>query len=942
MTPERWQRIEALYHAASALPSAARVPFLERECTDDESLRREVEALLGEPVSGDGLAGWKPLPLTTALHATMSERLLGGYQLQGLLGSGGMGEVYRAHDAALGRDVAVKILPAAFASDPDRLARLEREARTLASLNHPNICSIYGVGDADGIRFLVLELVEGRTLAERLAADGLGLDDTTGIARQIIDALAAAHEGGIVHRDLKPANVKITPDGVVKLLDFGLAKAMGVDSGPGLTHVPAGSDAKVSGAILGTAAYMSPEQARGYAVDGRTDVWAFGCVVYEMLTGRPAFVGDTTSDTIAKILEREPDWSVLPRSTPMAIERLLRRCLVKDSKRRLKDIADARLELDGVGDPPPVSRQDVPPLQTRATRGVLWLLPWVALVAMAAAVLMREAARLPENPLESAAWAKITDWPGTESGAVISPDGRFALFVSDRDRRFDLFLTQIGTTDFVNLTEKGPPLDPQGIVRNFGFTADGRIWFAPGRASGQQGIFVMPLAGGTPRPFLGGAAAGAAWSHDGTKVAFFEYLAGDPISVADQTGADARQVLPPEKGRHNHHLVWSADDQWIYFVSGYLYGLDGSDEMDVWRIRPSGGAPERMTRLNTTATFLAALDPRSWLFVARAPNRAGPWLWAFVEPAEMPRRVNSGLEQYTSVSASRDARQIIATASSTTINLWRVPLRDQPASEAEAQRHNVPTLRASTPRFGPDALFYLSTGAAGDGLFRQHQGGTPVQIWSGEDGALSEAPAVSPDGRQLALVLRKDGVQHLTIMAADGTGRRRVAQSITVHGAPEWSLDGSYLLIGGADAQDAALFKVPLTGDPPQPVIRGDAVNPVLSADGSIVVYGETIIRGVAPLHAIQIDGTPVPMPPLRARPGAFRFARSGRTLIYMPTPQSPNFWSFDFVTGKNEPVTRLDDRGRLRMFDISPDGKWIMFDRSTEQSDVVLITRPQ
>ena len=925
------------------LPAAERASFLARQCTDDEGLRREVDALLGEQVSGDGIAGWKPVALTSARHATMTGRLLGGYQLQGLLGSGGMGEVYRAHDAALGRDVAVKILPAAFASDPDRLARLEREARTLASLNHPNICAIYGVGDANGIRFLVLELVEGRTLAERLAAARLSLDDTTVIARQMIDALAAAHDGGIVHRDLKPANIKITPDGVVKLLDFGLAKAMGGETVPGLTHVPAGADAKAGGAILGTAAYMSPEQARGYAVDGRTDVWAFGCVVYEMLTGRPAFVGDTTSDTIAKILEREPDWSALPRSTPAAIERLLRRCLLKDSKRRLKDIADARLDLDGVGEPAPVSLDDIPRSRPSGPRGVLWLLPWVALVALAAAVLVREVRRPPDNPLVSADWVKITDWPGTESGAVVSPDGKFALFVSDRDRRFDLFLTQIGTNQFSNLTKDGPPLDPQGIVRNFGFTADGQIWFAPGRSSGQQGILVMPLLGGArPSPFLGGEASGAAWSHDGTKVAFFEFVAGDPISVADGTGADPRLILPPERGRHNHHLVWSDDDQWIYFVSGYLYGLDGSDEMDIWRIRPSGGPAERMTRLNTAASFLTALDPRSWLFVARSADRAGPWLWSFLEPSTAARRVSSGVEQYTSVSASRDGRQIIGTWSNTTIGLWRVPLRGQPAGEAEAERYDVPTSRASTPRFGPDALFYLSSGSAGAGVFRQPEGGPPVQIWSGDDGSLSEAPAVSPDGRQVALVLRKEGVQHLTLMAADGTGRHRVAQSITVHGAPEWSSDGSSLVIGGSDGQGAALFKVPIDGGLPQPIVRGDAVNPVLSADGSIVVYGETIVRGVASLHAIRLDGAPVPMPPLRARPGSYRFSRSERSLIYMPTPQSPNFWSFDFVTGRNQPVTRLDDLGRLRMFDISPDGKWIVFDRSTEQSDVVLITRPQ
>ena len=946
MTPERWQRIEALYHAASELPAGDRGRFLSEECRGDQQLYRDVDALLSEQVSGEGIGGLKPVTLASALQSTMPGGMLGGYQLQGWLGSGGMGEVYRATDASLGRDVAIKILPAAFASDPDRLARLEREARTLASLNHVNICAIYGVGDDAGTRFLVLELVEGRTLAEKLARDRLSVADATIIARQIIDALAAAHDGGIVHRDLKPANVKITPVGVVKLLDFGLAKAMRVDSVPGLTHVPAGADAKAGGAILGTAAYMSPEQARGYALDGRTDVWAFGCVLYEMLSGRPAFSGDTDSDTIVSILERDPDWSALPPETPPGVQRLLRRCLVKDPKRRLKDIADARLDLDGVGEPPASTDHNVPAAGTGATPGTLRLLPWLAFVALASGVLVLEARRprAVENPIDSADFSHITDWEGTESGGVISPDGKFALFVADRDRRFDLFITQIGTGQPLNLTKDGPPLDPQGIVRNFGFTWDGQVWFAPARASGQKGIFTMPVTGGTPRPFLGGDSAGAAWSNDGSRVAYFEFVAGDPIFVVDRSGANPVQILPPVKGRHNHHLVWSTDDQWIYFVSGYLYGLDGADEMDVWRIRPSGGAPQRMTRLNTAATFLTALDPGSWLFVARSPNRAGPWLWWFVEPSDMPRRLISGLAQYTSVSASRDARRIVATSSSTAVNLWRVPLRDPPADESEARRYDVQTLRSSTPRFGADALFYVSTGPAGDGVFRQAHGREPVQIWRGDDGALSEAPAISPDGTQVAVVLRNDGVQQLNVMtAADGTGRHRIATSITVHGAPEWASDGLHLLIGGSNASgSSALFKVPLNDSAPTPIITGDAVNPVLSGDGSIIVYSETIVRGVAPLHAVRLDGTPVPMPPLSARPGSYRFTRTGKTLIYMPTPQSPNFWSFDFDTGRNQAVTRLDDLGRLRMFDISRDGEWIVFDRSRERSDITLITRPR
>jgi serine/threonine protein kinase len=265
-----------------------------------------------------------------------------------------MGEVWCATDTNLGRQVAIKILPDAFAQDPERLARFEREARTLASLNHPNIAQIYGLEKTDGIRALVMELVEGPTLADRIAPGPIPVDEALPIARQIAEAMEAAHDQGIIHRDLKPANVKLRPDGTVKVLDFGLAKALdpvAAGSAEATASPTITSPAMMTrvGVILGTAAYMSPEQALGKPVDKRTDVWAFGCVLYEMLTGVRAFAGDEVSDTVAFVITKEPVWSALPASTPASIRRLLRRCLAKDRRQRLSDIADVRLEIDEVG-----------------------------------------------------------------------------------------------------------------------------------------------------------------------------------------------------------------------------------------------------------------------------------------------------------------------------------------------------------------------------------------------------------------------------------------------------------------------------------------------------------------------------------------------------------------------------------------------------------------
>ena len=268
---------------------------------------------------------------------------LGHYDVTSLLGEGGMGQVWQATDTQLNRQVALKILPDAFADDPDRLARFTREAQILASLNHPNIAAIYGIEEAEGTRALVLELVEGPTLADRIAQGAIPIEDALPIARQIAEALEAAHEAGVIHRDLKPANIKVREDGTVKVLDFGLAKAFQADPSNATTVTTAGTEA---GAILGTIGYMSPEQTRGKPVDKRADVWAFGCVLYEILTGQKAFAGETRSDTVAAVLERTPSWQALPVTTPSNLQRLLRRCLEKNPRDRIRDIGDARLEFD--------------------------------------------------------------------------------------------------------------------------------------------------------------------------------------------------------------------------------------------------------------------------------------------------------------------------------------------------------------------------------------------------------------------------------------------------------------------------------------------------------------------------------------------------------------------------------------------------------------------
>lgn len=348
MTPERWQQVKHLYHAVLEAEPSDRGALLE---SADPEVRREVESLLSsgdsgtDPFDRDVLSdAGSLLDDATARISQLGENAnLGQYQIRILLGRGGMGEVYLAHDGKLGRDVAIKTLPKEFSEDPERLSRFRREARVLASLNHPNIAAIYGLDESAGVNFLILELVEGETLAERLKRTGpMLVGEALQVMSQVAEALEAAHRKSITHRDIKPSNIKVTPEGRVKVLDFGLAKVLRTAAArPHVRSAGVGLETG-DGRILGTPRYMSPEQARGEAVDQRTDIWAFGCVLYELLTAKPALDGRTVSDIIAAILEREPDYDALPAVLPVQVRRMLQQCLLKDADKRIPEVAEAR------------------------------------------------------------------------------------------------------------------------------------------------------------------------------------------------------------------------------------------------------------------------------------------------------------------------------------------------------------------------------------------------------------------------------------------------------------------------------------------------------------------------------------------------------------------------------------------------------------------------
>jgi serine/threonine-protein kinase len=459
---------------------------------------------------------------------------IGPFDVIGLLGAGGMGRVYRARDSRLNREVAIKVLPPAFAGDPNRMTRFSREAQVLAALSHSNIAAIFGLEESGGTTALVMELIEGETLAERMAAGALPIDEALHIARQIANALEAAHERNIVHRDLKPANIKITPDGNVKVLDFGLAKALDTDPiQPGSPeNSPTLSMETRAGQILGTAGYMSPEQARGKTVDKRADIWAFGVVLYEMLTGRRLFDGETISDTLAGVLRAEIDLSRLPSDTPAAVRRLLERCLRRDPGQRLRDIADARLEIESAGEPAPVTAP--------VTRHAAWL-PW-ALAALLGGALVWSLLR--PGP---ATQRPVTRWSVEHIGtmAQLSRDGARIAYLEGRP----LGNARLGVRSLDRLEGTSIP-GTEGAWLPV-FSPDSQ-WIAYSAGDGK--LRKVPAAGGPPITICDcNAGFGVSWI-DGDTLLFssgeslfrIPAAGGSPerLTTVDAKGGEGLHILP--------------------------------------------------------------------------------------------------------------------------------------------------------------------------------------------------------------------------------------------------------------------------------------------------------------------------------------------------------------------------------------------------------------
>jgi eukaryotic-like serine/threonine-protein kinase len=829
----RWSRVNELFHAAVAVSPADRDAFLSTQCGADAALRAEIESLLAMHRDGD----------ERAIVPLRSGSRFGDYEITGFIASGAMGDVYRARDTRLRRDAALKVLPTAVISDPDRRARFEREARTLASLTHPHIATIYGVEEADGLSALALELVDGETLADRIARGGLPVDEALRIARQIAQALETAHEHGIVHRDLKPANVKITRDGVVKVLDFGLAKL--AESRGDATLAPASAVATLPhltnvGVIVGTPAYMSPEQARGERADQRSDIWAFGCVLYEMLTGQPAFSANTVADTLARVLASEPKMEALPKGVPENVRTLITRCLTKDRVQRIPHASVLRYLLDESNTP---TRDEswrtwtLNLLQNRASRAVV-----IVAVVMFAGVL-QVAVRELRSPLSPPPRvSRLVIAPSAEAmlsingnvrDIAITPDGSRIVYTGNNGT--ELFVRALDALEPISLykgTPRGPFVSPDGQWIGFfdDFTTLKRVAIAGGPAM-------------TLTTIDGGASRGAVWTRDDV-IVFASNSTDSGLQKISAGGGMPTVLTNPDHNRGEFDHLWPEllpDGRNILFT-----------------VVPTAPSPR------SDAAQIASLDLQTGkrkILVARGSHA---------------HYVSSGHLVYASAGTLRAVAFDAATMSTRSDSVPIIPdvlmtnpggmdaviaqdgtLAYVPGGIAPLQRRLVwvdrdnketvipaPVLNYTYPRLSPDGTIIA--------FWRPGQGN--IWQWDLTRSAMSRVtldsvfqdsfPIWTPDGRRIIFSSRRTDSQSANIFwqAADGTGSaQRLTETAHQQSPTAITPDGTRLVFTEAgDKTGDDVMELQLNGTHSvRPLVRTSFAerNGVVSPDGRWLAY---------------------------------------------------------------------------------------------------------
>jgi serine/threonine protein kinase/Tol biopolymer transport system component len=808
VTPERWQEVKKVLAAVLEKTPEERTAYLDRADAEPD-VRREVKSLL--LAEKRAKSSFLAQPAVTPQPELATGNRLGAYEIVARIGAGGMGEVYQARDTKLGRSVAIKVLPLAFVEDQDRLARFQREARVLASLNHPNIATIYGLEQSGSTPYLVMELIPGETLAEQLKSGRLDIAKALGIAQQIAAALESAHEQGIVHRDLKPANIEVTPDGRVKVLDFGLAKPLAGVLDGNAEESAGKTAASEPGIILGTPAYMSPEQVRGKAADKRADIWAFGCVLYEMLSGRRLFDGDSITEMLAEVLSKEPDWAGLPKTTPASIQRLIRRCLVKDPKQRLRDIGDARIAIEE-------ERSGVEGPAMAGTVAHALELDHGSSVRLLAATVARRHSRTLAIGVAAFVLSIVTlvYWfspplppPSVSDYTQLSNDGHLKWLAGTDGSRI---YVEEGFGDAYRLTqvsvaggEASKIVIPTSAMCAVSFSSDASsMLMIDGRPSLEGQFWALPTLGGSARQLAGARGHAGSWSPDRKKLA---YANGNDLFVANADGTAPKKIfssvdavatvpsaaIPPgPRSIALPSIAWSSDGSKLRFTVTEA-NLDGS----IWQISSDGSNPAPLFPNwhppggeccgNWTA------DGKYFIFESQYQ------MWARRETSNLVQKVSrepvqltDGSTTYVSPLPSKDGKQIFAVSGFARGELERYD------ATAKTFQPYLGGISAQDVAFSNDGQWVAYVSFPNGTLSRSRVDGSD-KLQLSFPPLYATFPQWSPDGKQVLFSAFERGkLWRIYLVAAEGGAPQELMpDDETMQTDPSWSPDGSSFVFGG-------------------------------------------------------------------------------------------------------------------------------------------------